>query len=40
MADQSVTIRRECVGRRSGRLDEKDSGRIHVAIALELGLAE
>jgi len=39
MADKPVTIRRERVGRRIGRLDAKDVGRINVALAFVLGLA-
>jgi mRNA interferase MazF len=40
MADKPVTIRRERVGRRIGRLDAKDVGRINVALAFVLGLAD
>jgi mRNA interferase MazF len=40
MADKPVTIRRERVGQKIGRLDDKDIGRINVAIAFVLGLAD
>jgi mRNA interferase MazF len=38
MADKPVTIRRERVGRRVGRLDEGELGRLNVALAFVMGL--
>jgi mRNA interferase MazF len=40
MADKPVTVRRERIGRRIGRLDEKDLARVNVALAFVLGLAD
>jgi mRNA interferase MazF len=40
MADKPVTLRRERIGRRIGRLDEKDLARVNVALAFVLGLAD
>ena len=40
MADKPVTIRRERVGSRVGRLDDKDIARLNVALAFVMGLAD
>jgi mRNA interferase MazF len=40
MADKPVTIRRERIGRRIGRLGAADIGRLNVALALVMGLAD
>ena len=40
MADKPVTIRRERVGSRIGRLDERDVSRLNRALAFVLGLAD
>jgi mRNA interferase MazF len=40
MADKPVTIRRERVGQRVGRLDEQDIARLNVALAFVMGLAD
>jgi mRNA interferase MazF len=40
MADKSVTIRRERVGRRIGSLNDKDVARLNVALAFVMGLAD
>jgi mRNA interferase MazF len=40
MADKPVTIRRERIGRRVGRLDEQDMARLNVALAFAMGLAD
>ncbi|MEI8299957.1 MAG: type II toxin-antitoxin system PemK/MazF family toxin [Pseudomonadota bacterium] len=40
MADKPVTIRRERVGGRVGRLDDKDIARLNVALAFVMGLAD
>ena len=40
MADKPVTIRRERVGSRIGRLDEKDLARLNAALAFVMGLAD
>jgi len=40
MADKPVTIRRERIGRQVGRLDEQDIGRLNVALAFVMGLAD
>jgi mRNA interferase MazF len=40
MADRPVTIRRERVGKRIGILDPEDLGRLDVAIAFVMGLAD
>lgn len=40
MADKPVTVRRDRIGRRIGRLDEKDLARVNVALAFMMGLAD
>jgi mRNA interferase MazF len=40
MADKPVTIRRERIGRRIGRLGAMDVARLNVALALVMGLAD
>lgn len=40
VADKPVTVRREGIGRRVGRLDEKDIVRLNIALAFVLGLAD
>jgi mRNA interferase MazF len=40
VADKPVTIRRECVGRRIGSLNDKDVARLNVALAFVTGLAD
>lgn len=40
MADKPVTIRRERIGRRLGRLDEQDLARLNIALAFTMGLAD
>jgi mRNA interferase MazF len=40
MADKPVTIRRERIGRRVGRLGAIDVARLNVALALVMGLAD
>ena len=40
MADKPVTIRRERVGHRVGRLDARDIARLNVALAFVMGLAD
>jgi mRNA interferase MazF len=40
MADKPVTVRRKRIGRRVGRLDEKDIFRLNVALAFVMGLAD
>jgi mRNA interferase MazF len=40
MADKPVTIRRERIGRRVGRLDAKDIVRLNIALAFVMGLAD
>jgi mRNA interferase MazF len=40
MADKPVTIRRERIGRRIGRLDENELARLNVALAFVMGLAD
>jgi mRNA interferase MazF len=40
MADKPVTVRRARIGRRVGRLDDKDIARINVALAFVMGLAD
>ena len=40
MADKPVTVRRERVGDRIGRLSDGDVGRLNVALAFVLGLAD
>jgi len=40
MADKPVTVRRERIGRRIGRLSPADIARLNVAIAFVMGLAD
>lgn len=40
MADKPVTIRRMRIGQRIGRLDDGDVGRLNIALAFVLGLAD
>ena len=40
MADKPVTIRRERIGQKIGRLDSRDMARLGVALAFVLGLAD
>jgi mRNA interferase MazF len=40
VADKPVTIRRDCVGGRIGRLDDAALGRLDVALAFVMGLAD
>lgn len=40
MADKPVTIRRERIGRRVGRLEDKDMARLGIALAFVMGLAD
>ena len=40
MADKPVTVRRERVGRRIGRLAPTDMARVNVALAFVLGMAD
>jgi mRNA interferase MazF len=40
MADKPVTIRRERVGRSIGHLDDNDIGRLNIALAFVMGLAD
>jgi mRNA interferase MazF len=40
MADKPVTIRRERIGRRIGRLAASDMARVNVALAFVMGLAD
>ena len=40
MADKPITIRRERIGRRIGRLGASDMARLNVALALVMGLAD
>lgn len=40
MADKPVTIRRERVGPKIGRLDDHDMARLNAALAFVLGLAD
>jgi mRNA interferase MazF len=40
MADKPVTIRRQQIGRRLGRLDEQDLARLNIALAFTMGLAD
>ena len=40
MADKLVTIRRERIGRKIGRLDNQDMARLSAALAFVLGLAD
>jgi len=40
MADKPVTIRRERIGRKIGRLGDRDMARLGAALAFVLGLAD
>ncbi len=40
MADKPVTVRRSRIGRTVGRLGPKDLGRLNVALAFAMGLAD
>ena len=40
MADKPVTIRRERIGHRIGRLEVKDIVRLNIALAFVIGLAD
>ena len=40
MADKAVTIRRERIGRQVGHLDDNDIGRLNIALAFVMGLAD
>ncbi len=40
MADKPVTVRRERIGRKVGRLDAKDVSRLNIALAFVMGLAD
>jgi len=40
MADKPVTIRRERVGDRIGRLSERDIAKVSIALAFVMGLAD
>jgi len=40
IADKAVTIRRERIGRRIGRLEDQDIARLNVALAFVMGLAD
>jgi mRNA interferase MazF len=40
MADKPVTIRRERIGRKIGRLGNQDMARLNAALAFVLGLAD
>ncbi len=40
MADKPVTIRRERIGQKIGRLDSQDMARLGIALAFVLGLAD
>jgi mRNA interferase MazF len=40
MADKPVTVRRERIGQPIGRLDENDIGRLNIALAFVMGLAD
>jgi mRNA interferase MazF len=40
MADKPVTLRRERLGRRIGRLEGKDIARVNIALAFVMGLAD
>jgi len=40
MADKPVTVRRERVGRLIGHLDDSDIGRLNVALAFVMGIAD
>src|ERR1700728_1741325 len=40
MADKPVTIRRERIGRQVGHLDDNDIGRLNIALAFVMGVAD
>ena len=40
MADKPVTVRRERIGQRIGRLEAVDMTRLNAALALVMGLAD
>jgi mRNA interferase MazF len=40
MADEPVTVRRARIGQSIGRLDEGDLGRLNIALAFVMGLAD
>ena len=40
MADKPVTVRRERIGKKIGRLGERDMARLGIALAFVLGLAD
>jgi mRNA interferase MazF len=40
MADKPVTVRRARIGQSIGRLDDGDAGRLDVALAFVMGLAD
>jgi mRNA interferase MazF len=40
MADKPVTIKRERIGQKIGRLDSQDMARLGIALAFVLGLAD
>jgi mRNA interferase MazF len=40
MADRPVTVRRERIGKKIGRLDTQDMARLGIALAFVLGLAD
>jgi mRNA interferase MazF len=40
MADKPVTVRRERIGQSIGHLDGEDIGRLNVALAFVMGLAD
>jgi mRNA interferase MazF len=40
MADKPVTIRRARIGRHVGHLDDNDIGRLNIALAFVMGLAD
>ena len=40
MADKPVTVRRERIGQMIGRLGAEDVGRLNIALAFVMGLAD
>jgi mRNA interferase MazF len=40
VADKPITIRRERIGKRIGRLGVADAGRLNIALAFVMGLAD
>jgi mRNA interferase MazF len=40
MADKPITVRRERIGRQVGRLTDTDIGRLNIALAFVMGLAD